>query len=1124
MYYKKSLLALSITAALASPAIADIFISGTELRNQTQALSETLAGAAPNPNITIDPGGIIFTVEGTHGILASDGTLGTITNGGTITTTAPGEFGILITGANTNLAGGIINTGSIGSPFNQGQGPQGTISDAGISIRNGASSGDIINGANGEIRGLNTALLLNQSTINGDLSNAGTIRAVTAVAMTNATISGNITNSGTISGSNGGIYVSDSSIGNITNSGNISSTGSIVSGLYAVHIRDSSVTGNVINNLGGNIEGFTGGFILDNSSMAGDLINNQGATIQGTGDAIVIRGANATLTGAINNAGGSIIGARGIVIEDGSTVTGGILNSGNISGSDVGIIAVNANITSITNEAGGIITAGTLGSILTVDGGSINAVINSGGIEGAVDFGLTGGLFTNNAGATSVDIINTLAVENSGIISGTTTFIGSAGSFINNLNASADDIFNANSVSNAGTLNNIALSNNTAVTVENSGVISGTTSFGDIGGSFVNNANANAGNVLNASMVSNSGSLHNITMNENAIVTNGNSAIDNLGIITGTTDFTGTTGDFFNHVGASSGDINNALSVYNEGITGNLVIQNQGLYSSRGGSSGTIAGASTIEIWTFNVGDDGVNANGVTTSTINGDLTFDGSLVLVNASADSTGFTQTPRLVVTGDVDVTGATVGIVLASDSVTKTGDEFSFLSAGGTLISDIDTAGALQFSPQGILVDDNSLIVDFGVEQRDNELFIVATSNDVVTPITDLLGDLANSSSGGNTINVAKTLSNILNNSNNGVPDSSWLGKIMSSMQQLGSGSEEELLKAVASLDPENVESTTTGAMDADAAAAGIINNRMATLYDASTYSGVAAGDEVAAYGFWLQAYNNETDQGITDGFDGFDASTYGFALGFDKALSEQVSMGAAFSYASTDVDSKLERNELAIDSYRLALYGSYNTGKFFLQGQAAYALNDYTTQRFVAPELLGLSTPLIANGDHDGNQYSIRIRAGYPIALSGWYLTPRAEMDYTFLQEGSYDETGAGNAGLSVSSDSVEVFVIGVGAKLSRPITTSGDMTWIPEFSLDYMYDTIGDEVEIDSNFIGVTGGGFIIAGAGVEQEMLKASIGLRAFTQGNLSFSARYDYIEKDNYDSQSIMATIRYDF
>jgi outer membrane autotransporter protein len=332
-----------------------------------------------------------------------------------------------------------------------------------------------------------------------------------------------------------------------------------------------------------------------------------------------------------------------------------------------------------------------------------------------------------------------------------------------------------------------------------------------------------------------------------------------------------------------------------------------------------------------------------------------------------------------------------------------------------------------------------------------------------------------------------------------------------------------KALGSLDAETVESGALSALQADTVAASTIDNRTAELRGQYGFSGAMAGDPMAINGFWAQGYGNETDQGIRDGVDGFDADTYGVGMGLDAPVGERMVVGLAFSYADTEVTMKQESNNgMDIGSYRLSAYGSYNADNYYLDGQLAYAMNDYETERAISP-LLGSS--LIAKGQHDGDQYNVRVRGGYPMATeSGWFVTPIAEVNYTFLSEDKYSETGAGNLGLVLDANDVEVLVLSVGVKAAYPITTENEITWIPEVSLNYAYDTIGDEVEVDSNFVGVTGAAFITTGANVEQQAIKASFKIRTFSQGNFSFAAGYDYVDKADYDSQSLTATVRYDF
>jgi len=100
----------------------------------------------------------------------------------------------------------------------------------------------------------------------------------------------------------------------------------------------------------------------------------------------------------------------------------------------------------------------------------------------------------------------------------------------------------------------------------------------------------------------------------------------------------------------------------------------------------------------------------------------------------------------------------------------------------------------------------------------------------------------------------------------------------------------------------------------------------------------------------------------------------------------------------------------------------------------------------------------------------------------------------------------------------------GVKVAYPFTTESDTTWMPDFHIEMRRDFIGDEVELDTNFVGVGGAGFSTNGASVEQTAYKAGIGLRAWSQSSLSFMFRYDYTYKKDYNSHAVAGTIRYSF
>lgn len=112
--------------------------------------------------------------------------------------------------------------------------------------------------------------------------------------------------------------------------------------------------------------------------------------------------------------------------------------------------------------------------------------------------------------------------------------------------------------------------------------------------------------------------------------------------------------------------------------------------------------------------------------------------------------------------------------------------------------------------------------------------------------------------------------------------------------------------------------------------------------------------------------------TGGISGYEADTAGLALGFDVPLSANFNAGLAFIYGNTEVTSD-NKNTVDIDSYQLSAYGSYNASEYFVDGMVSYAQNTYDSRRT-------LFNGLVAKGDHDGQQYDLRVRAGYPLAIS------------------------------------------------------------------------------------------------------------------------------------------------
>lgn len=292
--------------------------------------------------------------------------------------------GLRLENASTLLSDGVTNTGSIAG---------------GIVVANGANlSGGITNsGAGASITGATAGLNLNVATVSGSIINEGTIRGNVnygIAAMAASTITGGITNSGSgslISGQTKGIYLLNSSAGgSLVNAGTIVGT-SATNGagivLQSASLQDINNAG-TIQAMGSSAQHY-GALNLDNSTIAS--LTNSGLISANSAAVLLDQG---TVTGDIlNDAGGNVVSAGNTAIEiSSSSSIGTLINKGTISGLYGGI-----HIGNTSSVVGGITNSGTLSLIEGGDTGISlertsrirGSIINEGKISGGASVGIS---------------------------------------------------------------------------------------------------------------------------------------------------------------------------------------------------------------------------------------------------------------------------------------------------------------------------------------------------------------------------------------------------------------------------------------------------------------------------------------------------------------------------------------------------------------------------------------------------------------------------------------------------------------------------------------------------------------------------------------------------------------
>lgn len=1020
-------------------------------------------GSFAQLNLTLDhattDGADPYTMDINGNVDLGTGTL-------TVTSVNAGDtVGITLSG-NLTAAATVLNetAGTITLTFDgtSAQTVSGTIdgngdADGTLVIANAA--GVTFNGAIGNTQGMN-AINITNGTSNSAATFAAATKATGIVLGNNA---GTDTNTVTFDATTASFAVT----GAISANGATDTNNLVIGG-------GTGKTVTFATDMGTNIDGIT---INANSTLIGNTLNASTITLT-SGSKVQSAADGKTWTAAINGAGS-------LDIDHNTTVVGSVGNTTALTNIDViagKTLTIDASGAARTVGAGSISLAGagstlafTMGNNVTVNAPitattADQGVITVSGAVGTVAMG-------SNAIGTSTNKLASLTLADNAAV---TTFDSAANLYINAITINTNDVLNLTGSSQtvSGTINggadgrgfvNVG-SGSANANVTFSGVVGGT---GDINGIKVfTGSTANISKTFETHTGTNDidGTL-NIDATANAVTFSaanaGNTDIDGTVGITGTSS---TTSDnvVISAAGALTIDGTLTTNIGRAGKTTTLT----------GTTSATFGATSNTTINAYNQ----VVLGAATTIGANGRTTT------LNMGKTAT-FDPDATTVYTSGANVTlaaGSTLNVGIASSSLALENNATVTVltSAGGTNLSTALTGGQI------VLVDTG--LIDLQNDASDaTNLKVKVVYNNVGTTLTSDYSE-----NGATNLMALTTATDQLQTAR---------GNLLAAPTAAAANEVAESL--VPTVDGGHV----VAAANVTNGSFGLMGDRLAALR--TEQSGMAAGNGTIGNRLWAQGFGSMGDQDRRDGVDGYEADTFGGTIALDtETIAANGIVGVALSFANTEVDSKnANRTNTDVDTYQIALYGDYDLDQTtWLNGMVAYAWHDVNTIRHNVGGIAGLN----ASGDFDANQFTAQAEIGRDYTYESMILAPSFLAHWTHYDADGYTETGAGNAGLVVSQDTVNVFELGVGVDATWQYQTASGMEVEPSLHAGYRYDLVGDEVSTSNRFIGGTTA-FAADGADPARSTFNVGAGMKLYTTDNWEFSANYDFEFKSDYDAHS---------
>lgn len=235
-----------------------------------------------------------------------------------------------------------------------------------------------------------------------------------------------------------------------------------------------------------------------------------------------------------------------------------------------------------------------------------------------------------------------------------------------------------------------------------------------------------------------------------------------------------------------------------------------------------------------------------------------------------------------------------------------------------------------------------------------------------------------------------------------------------------------------------------------------------------------------------------------------------FGLDQPLSDDLLVGAAISYAQTEVDGR-GMGTARSNSYQLHGYGAWRLGDNYVNGVVAAGVDDYKLKRSVT----------LANGARaylgkaDGTSLSADIEAGRRFAMGRVDLVLAAGLAADRAEREEVNEEGETTSALRFDSETRTAVQGRVGGKISTE-TGAGAIKLRPFASL-FVTQEFGDDTTTLGARLGQ--GRFDVTAASAGETAVKLSTQLDAAINDRTRVSLGYRYGWTDASDSHAIRAS-----
>lgn len=218
-----------------------------------------------------------------------------------------------------------------------------------------------------------------------------------------------------------------------------------------------------------------------------------------------------------------------------------------------------------------------------------------------------------------------------------------------------------------------------------------------------------------------------------------------------------------------------------------------------------------------------------------------------------------------------------------------------------------------------------------------------------------------------------------------------------------------------------------------------------------------------GVWVTVLGERVRQGTLDSLLGFRTTTAGALIGYDRALTDKATLGAAGGYTHSNLSWDHDGGRVLSNSFIGALYSAFCLGKFGLDVSVIGSSMTYDIKRKI--ESTGVDRT--ARSSPYGTGFLGHLGGQYQFNTHYLKLTPFVSGEYSYLKTGAQKEHEADSLNLHTEKFKTDFVRAEVGLDVREEFCLSWGVI-VPAVSLSYVYFSPTSNTHLKTEFAEIPG--------------------------------------------------------